>query len=121
MATLGENIRALRMSRGYSQDRFARELGTNQVNVSAWEIGTRTPYLETVKHIANTFHVPLSSLISLEDTGNEDDFVREVAGVIQRDQKVRMIFDKIRYMPSADLDTVLSVVNAISRNQVENT
>ena len=119
MPTFGENLRELRKSRGYSQDRFAKEIGSNQVNVSAWELGTRKPYLETIKHIAKTFHVPLSSLISIEDTGVEDDFVREVADVIQRDPKVRMLFDKVRYMSSADLDTILNVANALSRNQVK--
>lgn len=119
MPTFGENLKALRKSRGYSQDRFAKEIGSNQVNVSAWELGTRKPYLETIKHIAKTFHVPLSSLISIEDSGNEDDFVREIADVLQRDPKVRMLFDRTRYMSQSDLDTVLSVVNAITRERVD--
>lgn len=119
MPTFGENLRELRKSRGYSQDRFAKEIGSNQVNVSAWELGTRMPYLDTIKHIAKTFHVPITSLISIEDTGVEDDFVQEVADVIQRDPKVRMLFDKVRYMSSDDIDTVLNIVNALARNQVK--
>ena len=119
MATFGENLRNLRKSRGYSQDRFAKEISSNQVNVSAWEIGTRMPQLSTIKNIADVFHVPLSSLISLEDTGNEEDFVKEVADMLNRDPKVRMIFDKIRYMKSSDLDAVLGVINAITRERTD--
>lgn len=120
MPSFGENLKELRKSRGYSQDRFAREIGSNQVNVSAWELGTRTPQISTIRHIADVFHVPLSSLIPLGDTGNDDDFVREVADALQRDPKVRMLFDKTRYMTSYDLDAVLGVVDAITRERIHN-
>ena len=120
MATFGENIKALRLSRGYTQDKFARVIGSNQVNVSSWELGTRTPHLTTIRHIANTFKVPLSSLITSDDTGLADDFVQEVADVLQRDPKVRLLFDRARYMSEQDLDVVLSVVNAIQRERGDN-
>jgi len=120
MPSFGENLKTLRKSRGYSQDRFAREIGSNQVNVSAWEIGTRIPSVSTIKHIADVFDVPFSSLIPLADSGNDDDFVREVADALHRDPKVRLLFDKTRYMTSEDLDAVLGVVNAISRSRDQN-
>lgn len=117
MATFGENIRALRKSRGYSQERFAREIGSTQVVVSSWEVGTRVPLLATIKHVAEVFHVPLSSLIPLEDTGKDEDFVQEVADALQRDPKIRMLFDRTRYMSGTDLDAVLGVVNAITKER----
>lgn len=115
MSTFGENLKELRKGRGYTQDKFARAIGSNQVNVSAWELGTRMPALATIQHIADTFKVPLSSLISIESTGHEEDFLQEVADVIQRDQKVRMLFENIRYMPSEDLDVVLSVATSLAK------
>ena len=120
MTILGDNLRKLRTSRGFSQDRFAREIGSNQVSVSAWEIGSRTPNMETVKHIAAVFHVPVTSLISVEESGHEDDFVREVSDVIRQNPKVRLLFDRAKYLSASDLDTVLSVVNAITRERIPN-
>ena len=120
MKTFGENLRELRKSRGYSQDKFARIIGSNQMTISSWEVNTRIPSLQTIKHIADTFHVPLSSLIPLGDTCEDDDFVREVADALHRDPKARLLFDKTRYMTSDDLDAVLSVVNAISRSRDQN-
>ena len=117
MPTFGENLRELRKSRGYSQDKFAKAIGSNQVNVSAWEIGTRFPSLSTIKGIADTFKVPLSSLISLEETGLDDDYVREVADALKRDPKFRMLFDRARFMRPEDIEAVLSVVNAITRER----
>ena len=120
MPTVGENIRKLRQSRGYSQDRFARIIGSNQVSVSAWEIGTRMPNMETVKHIARTFAVPVTSLLSFDETGMDDDYVREIADLLQRDPKVRLLFDRAKFLSPDDLDTVLNVVNAITRERVTN-
>ena len=120
MPTFGENIRALRKSRGYSQDRFARIINSNQVNVSAWEVGSRVPTLSTIKHIAETFHVPLTSLISSDTTGMEDDYVQEIAEIIRKDPKIRLLFDKAKFMTQNDLDVVLGVVNAITKERGEN-
>ena len=120
MSTFGDNLRDLRKSRGFSQDRFAREIGSNQVNVSAWELGTRRPGLETIKHIAETFKVPVSTLISISETGNSDDYVQEIADMLHQHPKVRILFDRAKYMSESDLDTVLNVINAITRERVDN-
>ena len=120
MASFGDNLRNLRKSRGYSQDKFAKIINSNQVNVSAWELGTRTPGLATIRHIAETFKVPLSSLISIDSTGMNDDYVHEVADMLQRDPKIRLLFDRAKFMSSKDLDAVLGVVDAITRERVTN-
>lgn len=118
MPSFGENLRALRKSRGYSQEKFANEIGSNQMTVSSWEIGSRMPSLETVKHIAETFHVPFSSLISLETLGNEDDGDRELLDLIKSNPKIRTIVDKARYLSNADLNMLLDLIGALTRTRV---
>jgi transcriptional regulator with XRE-family HTH domain len=115
MATFGENLRALRKSRGYSQEKFARIIDSNQANITAWERETRVPNLATIQHIADTFKVPLSSLISLEETGIDDDYVRKVADLLQHNPKIGRLLEKVKYLSDSDLDAVLSVVDAITR------
>lgn len=118
MPTFGENLKELRKSRGYSQDRFAREIGSNQVNVSAWELGTRMPQISTIRHIADVFHVPLSSLISFESTGIEEDGDRELLDVIKGNPKIRQLVDKARYLSNADINMLLDVIGALTRTRV---
>ena len=120
MPSFGENLKALRKSRGYSQDKFARAINSNQVNVSAGELGTRMPNLATIRHIADTFKVPLSSLISMEESGLEDDYVREIADMLQHNPQIRMLFDRAKYMSQSDIEAVLSVVDAITKERVRN-
>ena len=117
MRTFAENIRALRKSRGYTQEKFAEVIGTKQVNVSAWELGTRTPYLATIREIADTFKVPLSSLISIEDTGIDEDYVNSIAESLQREPRLKTIFDKLLYMPSSDIDALIGIVNAMAKEK----
>jgi transcriptional regulator with XRE-family HTH domain len=118
MSTFGDNLKALRLSRGYSQDRFAKEIGSNQVNVSSWETGYRTPTLATIRGIAETFHVPLSSLISVESTGIEDDLVKEISDIIKSQPKMKTILDRARFMSPRDLDAIIGVMDAILRNRI---
>ena len=120
MSTFAENLRALRKSRGYSQDKFARTIGSNQVTLSSWELGTRVPSLATIQEIADTFKVPLSSLISIQDTGMNDDYVQEIAEMLQRDPKIRLLFDRAKYMSRSDLDAVLGVIDAITKERIRN-
>lgn len=115
MRTFGENLRELRKGRGYSQEKFAEVIGTKQVNVSAWELGTRVPYLATIRGIAETFKVPLSSLISIEQTGLDEDYISSVSEAIKTEPKLREILDKILYMPSSDLDALLGIINAMTK------
>ena len=119
MPTFGENLKALRKSRGYSQDKFARAIGSNQVNVSAWELGTRMPNLATIRHIADTFKVPLSSLISMESSGMDDDYIREIADVIRSNPKLRTLINKARYLPDESLDIIVNVIGAMTKEHAE--
>lgn len=117
MGTFGENLRDLRVSRGYSQFQFARIINSNQITVSSWERDARMPPVETIRSIANAFHAPLTALLPIADTGYEEDSIKEVVDAFHHDPKIRLLFDKARFLTSEDLDAVLGVVNAITRER----
>ena len=117
MASFGENLRELRKSRGYSQDKFARMLGSNQMTLSSWELGTRMPALSTIQHIADTFHVPLSSLISLEETGKEEDGDRELLDLIKGNQRIRFLLNKARYLSDENIDLINNMIDALTKEK----
>lgn len=118
MPTFGENLRNLRISRGYSQERFAREIGSNQMTVSSWEVGTRTPLMPKIKHIAEVFHVPLSSLISLESTGDDEDIDRELIDIIRSSPKLKSLINRIRYLSDEDINIINDMINVMTRTKV---
>ena len=76
------------------------------------------PGLPTIKHIAEVFHVPVSTLISLETLGNEEDGDRELLDLIKQNPKIRQIVDKCRYLSNADINMILDVIGALTRTRV---
>lgn len=117
MPSFGENLRELRKSRGYSQDKFAKEIGSNQMTLSSWEVGTRMPALSTIKHIADTFKVPLSSLISLEGTGIEEDGDRELLDLIHGNQRIKFLLNRSRYLSDNDLDLINKIIDRLTKEK----
>lgn len=60
--TIGEKIKALRQSRGLSQHKLADKLGTNQRNISSWEIGRNEPTIFNCIVMADYFGITLDEL-----------------------------------------------------------
>lgn len=115
MMTFGEKLRNLRKSRFLTQQKLADELKISQSAVAAYENGIREPDFATIKRIADYFFVSASSLMPSEDDDTSE-FVQQVADSIANNQKLRMLFDKARYMSESDIDAVLTVVSAIQKD-----
>ena len=118
MATFGENLKALRLSKKLSQEKFAETIGSNQACITAWERNTRIPHLSIIQGIADKYKVPLSTLLPLSDTGIESDIDKELIDYIQSNPKVRQIVDKTRYLSNADINMILDVIGALTKTRV---
>ena len=116
---LAYNIFRLRKSLGYTQRQFAELLGVTQVAVHGWEKGIRVPDLKTINKIAATFHVPVSSLLP-SGSDLSDDFVAQMAASLHENPKLALLFDRTKLMNADDLDVVLSVVQAITKEREQN-
>ena len=63
-ATVGENLRRLRVRRGLSLERFSRASGVSRAMLSQIELGKSTPSINVAWKITNALAVPFSALIS---------------------------------------------------------
>ena len=52
---IGDNIKAFRINKGYSQDQLAEIAGVSQSAVSAWECGDSKPHMSNVQRIVDAF------------------------------------------------------------------
>ena len=59
---IGENIRALRLQKGLTQEQVAQQLGVPYQAVSKWENGTNTPDIGLLPEIAKLFGVTIDAL-----------------------------------------------------------
>jgi len=63
MTDLGAKIKGIRTDRGFSQYRFAEELGISPAYLSQLEIGVRKPSRALVQRIADLYGVSLDFLL----------------------------------------------------------
>jgi len=64
---LSEKIQKLRKEQGLTQEQFAEQLFVSRTAVSKWETGRGTLSMESLKQIANLFHITLDQLLSTEE------------------------------------------------------
>lgn len=95
---------------------LAKALQTSQSAITAYESGRREPSFFVIERMANFFNVPMSSLLPSDDSV-EEDFAGMVAESLHQNEKLKLLFDKTRKFNDSDLDAVLAVVNAISRER----
>ena len=115
-----DNLRNLRLQRNYTQKQLADGLSTSQAAVAFWESGTREPDFATIQRIANFFQVPMSALLPSDDSVDAD-FIGSIAESLHQSPKLRTLFDRSQYLSDRDLDAVIGVINAISRERGDDT
>lgn len=68
---LAENLKHLRISRGYSQEKLAEIVDLHRTYISGIERGTRNVSLQNIEKIALALHVsPADLLTEQEDPGS---------------------------------------------------
>ena len=71
MATFGEKLKAIRLSRDMSQEDIAKILNTTKQSISRYETGANSPRIDTVDFIADKLGIELSLLIN-DDYSTQD-------------------------------------------------
>lgn len=117
--TFGENLKALRLDRELTQMDLAKKLGTSQAAVCSWENGTREPNFEMCEKLANALGVPVSSIVVPKDKVAGDGLVQTVADAMHNNPKRRLLFDMSMKVTDSDLDAVLAVLRAITKEREE--
>ncbi|WP_420631747.1 helix-turn-helix domain-containing protein [Candidatus Leptofilum sp.] len=64
-------LRELRVSKGFSQESLAQEVGIHRTYVSQLERGLKSPSLKTLYKIAYVLEVPLSEIMTLIEKQQE--------------------------------------------------
>ena len=114
-----ENLKTLRLQRGYTQEKLAKALGTTQASITAWENEVREPNFATIKKIADFFNVPMSSLLPTDDVIDDTSEVHRMAESLHLNPKLRLLFDRTRNFNDRDLDAMLAIAESIQRKQEE--
>ena len=113
--TFGKKLKELRNSRFVTQGKLAADLGVSQSLISSYESDSRTPDIHMLQRISDYFDVSTSMLMGSEL--NDRDYVEHVANSLHKNPKLGLLFDRTSSLSESDLDTVLSVVKAITKER----
>lgn len=82
-ASFSSRIKELRGSNNLTQTEFAEKIGTTQATLSSYENTNKTPSLDIVKNIAETFSVSIDWILGLSDIMDVDDNPQQYSDVIR--------------------------------------
>lgn len=110
----GERLRQLRMAKGYSQTQLAHLVGRKQGAVSSWELGNSAPELGDLFKLSKAIGEPITRLLPLEETGNQNDTDQRILDLVHKDPRWSQFFNKMSNISDAGWNAVFSVLNAVS-------
>lgn len=109
------NLRYLMNARGISQADICRELGMSSTTVSDWCTGKKYPRVDAMQRLADLLGVLFSTLTTEGGLQGFEDQQR--IEELHENPTLRLLFDKQRRLDETDLNAVLAVVNAISKER----
>lgn len=74
MVKLGNDIKRLRLEKGYTQKQVAEKMGVNGPTVSKWEKTLRLPSVEMLIKVAQLYDVSLYYLLGIGEAEKQIDF-----------------------------------------------
>ncbi len=74
MVKLGNDIKRLRLEKGYTQKQVAEKMGGNDPTVSKWEKTLRLPSVEMLIKVAQLYDVSLYYLLGIGEAEKQIDF-----------------------------------------------
>ncbi len=80
---LGDNIKALRKQKGFTQEEFAKRLNVVRQTVSKWEKGLSVPDAQTVNRMAEELDVSVQEILGaeLKEENNKNEIAEQLARI----------------------------------------
>jgi len=103
---IGNQIKALRLRRGVTQEALAQHLGVTAQAVSKWERGVATPDIGMLPSISAYFGVTIDELFALSDD--------------TRMERIQNMLWDIRFIPQADVDAAREFLLEKAKREPDN-
>lgn len=114
-----EQLKKLRVEKGYSQKKLAELSGISQAAIYQWEKGTRTPKIELLQKVADALNVPLKELFSMK---NSDSIVFDLSSVPVNDisKYMETFFPNLMVEREKELESIRTAEEYLKDERLEN-
>ncbi len=110
---IGNRIKNARMKKGYSQAELGQKIGVSKVSVCGYELGSRTPSLDTLLQIANHLDLDPNHILGYdvpvisEDVKNYSiKLAKEDIEIIKQLKKHPVLYNKIASSPERTIQLI---------------
>ena len=115
---IGSRIKQARLNKGLSQEAFGKLLGVSKVSVCGYELGMRTPSLETLIKIVDTLDLDPNYLLGRDifvvSEGDEKYYVSMAKNdieIIKELKKHPILYNKILNSPKRTIELISREIN----------
>lgn len=109
MSHFSDTLISLRKSHGLSQQMLAEKTGLTRSAVGMYETGRREPDMETLKLLAEFFHVDMNTLT----TGTGDSELNELLETLRTREDMRMLFKLAKDATPDDVRSAVKIIEAL--------
>jgi len=108
-----ERLKSLREERGISQQKLAKQIGTNQQNIHRYEHGFYEPDIGTLKLLANFFNTSIDYLVGNTGVRNK---IEPVESFDLNELEANLV-EKYRCLPENAKRGINALVNELTNNE----
>ena len=116
---IGDLIRTRRLSRGWTQEQLAEQIGVSPSAVVMYETGKRRPKEVIVEALADVFNVPKWSILYSEEeiapqgTSEEEEEIWQIREDFRRNPELRTIHSLTRNASKEELRQLKGIILAL--------
>lgn len=103
---MGEKLKSLRLSKGFTQEQLAEALGVSAQSVSRWENGVSCPDISMLPGLAMFFETSVDDILGMEEIRKAENINRihgEINALVQsgqQDKAVELIRESLKIYPN---------------------
>ena len=112
MIMTGEQIRKIRMMRGYNQEQLAELASLNRVTIAKYESGKVEPGAQALSRIADALEVTVDQLLGRETEENLNEQQQSAPRTIE----ARIVSFGMDQLPQDERDRIINVLQAMYAN-----
>lgn len=112
MIMTGEQIRKIRLKRGYNQEQLAELASLNRVTIAKYESGKVEPGAQALSRIADALEVTVDQLLGRETEENETENKQSTPKTIE----ARIVSFGMDQLPQDERDRIINVLQAMYAN-----
>lgn len=109
---IGLRIRTMRQSRRMTQADLAYAINQSPSSITMYETGRRCPNFETLEALADTFNVPLASIVTNDERLEMD--LHLFGEHSAQDPQIRLVVDLMETMTDEQKQQVVAIVRAFA-------